>query len=275
MKTSFYRSLMSVCVLSLFMISCSADQDDSGVTNLNLDFEPVYNSSSWSSSSTLSFGTQTIRITQARFYVSNVTLIAEDGTEVAITQDVLSFPARDGDQDVIHQVDEYIGFVRHDQDETTLNIGQVPSGSYSGIRFDLGLRGLTNNVDPTAAPAGHPLEKKADLNNHWSWNSGYIFLRFEGYQDLDNDGVIDESPESRWWLHLGTAPLLPQVTLNESFTLESDKPAELHLLMDYAKLLQAFGGELPNTHTMNNRPQATMAFDAIPGIFEFHGVHAN
>lgn len=57
---------------------------------------------------------------------------------------------------------------------TTL-VGTVPPGSYSGLRFKLGVPFSKNHVDPAGAPA--PLGEPGML---WAWQSGFKFLKTDG-----------------------------------------------------------------------------------------------
>lgn len=275
MSFNSLRNIAIALFISLSFVACTADQDENRTADLTLEIDGMFGSSPLSTSSSIDFNGTAIQVDHARFYVSNVVLLHEDGTEIAITDTPLNLPAKDGDADILHEVTELVGYLRHDQNENKLPLGEVPSGSYTGLRFDLGLRGLTNNVDPTALPAGHPLEKHADANNHWSWNSGYIFLRFEGYQDLNGDGLVENTEEAKWWLHLGTANMLRNIQINDAFTLQGDQESMLQLLFDYKKLLEAYGNNLPKSHTMNNMPQALTGANALQSVVEFQGVHQN
>lgn len=57
--------------------------------------------------------------------------------------------------------------------------GEVPAGSYRGIRFKLGLPFDLNHADASTAPS--PLSLTAMF---WSWRAGYKFLRIDDGRDL-------------------------------------------------------------------------------------------
>jgi uncharacterized repeat protein (TIGR04052 family) len=57
----------------------------------------------------------------------------------------------------------------------TALVGTVPAGSYTGLRFKLGVPYAKNHVDPAGAPA--PLGEPGML---WAWQSGYKFLKTDG-----------------------------------------------------------------------------------------------
>jgi uncharacterized repeat protein (TIGR04052 family) len=127
-----------------------------------------------------------------RFYVSDVRLVAADGSTVPVTLDddgawqakgvaLLSWCA-DGKADV-HDV---VG-------------GTVARGAYRGVRFALGVPDELNHADATVAEA--PLNV---TGMYWSWNAGYKFLRFDMRTSRD-----DGSAASTWLVHLGSTGCTP------------------------------------------------------------------
>lgn len=59
----------------------------------------------------------------------------------------------------------------------------VPVGTYTALHTGLGVPEDVNHTDPALYGAAHPLS----INNgtHWSWNSGYRFVLFEGRYSPD------------------------------------------------------------------------------------------
>jgi len=56
----------------------------------------------------------------------------------------------------------------------------VPAGTYTALRFRVGLDSLLNHSDPASWPPSHPLSLLSSAHMHWNWNSGYIFFKMEG-----------------------------------------------------------------------------------------------
>jgi len=262
-----------VLLISVGFIACSSNENGLGTTNLNFEIEGVFGSIDLSTTTNLDLNGTAIQIKDARFYVSNVVLFYQDGREIAFSESPIFVPAKDGDTNIIYKISEKIGFFRHDKNLNILSLGEVPSGPYTGFRFDIGLRGLTNKVDPNSLPTGHPLEKQTDVDNHWDIETGYIFFRFEGHQDLDADSQVDETEEAHWWLHLGTADMLRTIEITHPFRLDSDSENALRILFDYKELLEAYGENLPKTYTKNNIEQATIGADALQKVVQFNGIH--
>lgn len=115
----------------------------------------------------------TITPSDFRFYVSEVHLIDGAGraVPVALAQDgvwqleniaLLDFengsgPCRNGTAAI----------------NTTVR-GTVPAGTYTGLRFTLGVPFARNHGDPTIAPS--PLNLTAMF---WNWQGGYKFIKFD------------------------------------------------------------------------------------------------
>lgn len=60
----------------------------------------------------------------------------------------------------------------------------VEPGTYDGFRIHLGVPAEFNtNTDPTIWPNDHPLGVNGSAGMFWSWNTGYIFSKFDGKAD--------------------------------------------------------------------------------------------
>jgi hypothetical protein len=84
----------------------------------------------------------------------------------------------------------------------------VPAGTYTALRFKVGLDSLRNHSDPASWPPSHPLSLLNSAHMHWNWNTGYIFFKMEGqYQrpSLPINGGFS--------YHLGGDEMLRSVTL--------------------------------------------------------------
>ncbi|MEO8602607.1 MAG: MbnP family copper-binding protein [bacterium] len=112
-----------------------------------------------------------------RLYVSNLRLVKVTGEEVPITleqdgiwqyQDVAMLDFEDG-----------TGPCANGNSATnTVVKGSVPSGVYTGIKYDLGLPFDLDHGNASTAPS--PLNFSAMF---WSWQSGYKFLRVDTADD--------------------------------------------------------------------------------------------
>ena len=161
------------------------------------------------------------RYSRVSFFVSEVELISETtagelGTDVA-----------------------EIGYVEFGPSgESALDVAGVPRGDYVGLRFNLGLTGEQDALQPQDYAAGHPL---ADASEYWvDWGS-YIFLKLEGRSDTLADGRARF--DQRFVYHVGkAAELTRRIEVRMPITV-SGETAALGVDVDVATLLGLGGAE--------------------------------
>ncbi|MCY3630743.1 MAG: hypothetical protein F4100_10460 [Rhodothermaceae bacterium] len=268
----YLNNLFRVAIIILLMMAgCDSSVMEDGSTDLTLNLNAHVNGKELSTDSGTTFDVNGVAISfaSARMYLSEITLIESEDGPVTIPDAPITVPAKnDDDEDISHTVEEQIILVRQDAGVDSYDLGTWPAGNYKGIRFKVGIDGWTNRIDPSQVPAGHPLAKQTDRNNHWNWNAGYLYLRIDGQVDTDADTVPDED----WAVHLGTQRFLREVTLTRDFTLENDQPATLDISIDYGEFLKNVDLSDPDQrvcHTMNNLPVANAVADQISSAFKF------
>ena len=273
------KTLILLLVALLSLSACDTTEPaEEGNANVTLMIEAAVNGTAFNTDTSTVYTTNNrdIRFTSGRIYVSNVTFIAEDGTEILIEDTPLTLPAQNDQQETVnHTVTERIALLKHEMGMAMSGLGDVPAGRYAGIKFDIGLRGMTNKVDPTSAPADHVLAKQLDQNNHWSWNNGYIFMRIEG--KVDTTAAGNGTATTPWRVHLGMGSFLKNVEINEPFTLEEGDQM-VHLMLNYGKMIEDIDFSDPaqlDCITMNNMPVANKVFADIQDAFTLHGVHSH
>lgn len=108
-----------------------------------------------------------------RFYVHDVRLVAEDGTEIPFDM------ASDGifSDGEVALLDFETGGACDGGNAPTNTVvrGAVAAGPYLGVRFRLGVPLDRNHLDSATAPA--PLNYSS---MYWGWMDGYKFIRVEG-----------------------------------------------------------------------------------------------
>jgi len=115
----------------------------------------------------------TVTPSDLRFFVSNVALLAADGTPtpVVLEQDgVWQYRSL-----ALIDLEDGTGGCRNGNAAMHAEIsGTVARGNYTGLRFTLGVPFELDHIDDSTAPS--PLNMTAML---WSWQNGYKFLRAE------------------------------------------------------------------------------------------------
>lgn len=211
----------------------------------------------------------------AHLYLSEVTLIRADGTtRTFFDENPFTFTAKKtSGESVPHTVREKVFLFQHSYGQTTHALGLVETGEYAGIRFKIGLEGLTNRIVASEVSAAlHPLGARGNFTTHWSTEEGYIFLRMDGRVDTDGDGQLDSS----WAVHLGTDEFVNTLTFENSFTLSTSEVSEIHLKVDYGQLIAGLDYSNPDeriSQATNNLPVARKVDAEIPKAFSFEGVN--
>lgn len=141
----------------------------------------------------LGLSNDTIIPSDLRLYLSNVRLIDDKGREtpVALTQDGI-WQLEDI---VLLDFENKVAPCNLGTVQTNSTVrGTVPPGTYTGIRFSLGVPFRFNHGDASTAPS--PLTLTAMF---WSWQAGYKFLRIDEALDtvrvhLGSTGCVALTP---------------------------------------------------------------------------------
>ncbi len=145
-----------------------------------------------------------VQLKDARFYIHDLALIRDDGTEapVSLTQNAWQYlnvaliDLEDGQGSCIGNKE------RHGQVS-----GQVPAGHYTGLRFSVGVPVSATGPDWTPVALNHsnteamppPLDSQA---MGWNWQAGRKFMKIE----VAPEGGVQRARDTVriWTLHLGS-----------------------------------------------------------------------
>ena len=169
-----------------------------------------------------------------------------------------------------HELGGAVAWMDADKNRTEARLGEVPPGSYTAIRFAVGLDPATNALDPVGIPAGHPLDP--NLNGlHWRWQGSYIFLAFEGYWKRSG-----ESQVSGFAYHLGDDANRVEVVLDANLDVPAGAPVQLRLGFDLAKILQgprpiSLARDGTSTHSQPGDSVAVALVANLPEAFTWKG----
>jgi hypothetical protein len=158
-----------IILSSLFFSSCDPEEKKevetppaSTTPTVNVSFSSKYNDA------ILEIGTvyfdalgHRIRVENFQSYLSNIRLVNDFGEEVVI------------------------------KDIALANLGtgysfsaQIDPGTYTQIKFGIGVpENINKDIDPSTYPNSSPLSIQGAEGMFWTWNTGYIFSKFEGRGD--------------------------------------------------------------------------------------------
>lgn len=201
------KSVLCLAVVGFIFSFSSCKKDDSDANNIpNTDtigelsfnfrqfvgndrivYSQVYNDTSG----------RPFKITNLRYYISNIVLIKANGLELPLSGKVL--------------------LVDNEKEQYTL--GEIPVGDYSGLRFMVGIDSATNHLDPALYDASNPLSYQP-VSMHWGWNFGYIFMKVEG--NVDTDSVPTGNLNGIISYDIGSDPLLRVINFNHIFSVHGN-----------------------------------------------------
>lgn len=207
----------------------------------------------------------TITPTDFRFFVSDVSLLRNDGTSVPVTLD------QDGTWQyrnlALLDFEDGTGPCRNGNAAVNTEIrGSIPKGDYVGVRFTLGVPFDLNHGDPTLAPS--PLNITSMF---WVWKAGYRFLKIEmassGQPDkrlqyAAGNGAVEKERSVGFPVHIGSAGCAsaslttPPTTAckfpnRATVTLDHFNPGHSVVVADLAALLK---GSNVDVNTPNTAP---------------------
>ncbi len=183
-----------------------------------------------------------IQFTRVSFFLSE--LRVSDGSESVEITDVDFINLTESHATATKAADGY----QYVNDEVDLD--QIDE-----ISFNLGLTESQNQTVPADHPAGSPLAKPGE---YWvAWDS-YIFVKIEGWIDLDDDGQV----ETGIALHLGSDQVMRPILV------QTNQPAnDLTLAIDLHQVFQ--GSDIydiaanPQLHSLSQLPAAIELADNL------------
>ncbi|MDX2248561.1 MAG: MbnP family protein [Bacteroidia bacterium] len=147
-------------------------------------------------------------------------------------------------------------------DKSVYEVGEITTGHKHMLMFNVGVDSVANHSDPTTYATDHPLAPK-NPNMHWSWNSGYIFIKIEGLVDTNADGT----PEAQMELHIGTDAKLTPVALTAHKEVATEEET-IHMEVDFAKLFTGIDLTTERiTHTGDDPGLAAKLVANVPSAF--------
>lgn len=172
MKYVFWILLLITCLLSACDNATPNTPEDQEVqpVNVSIRVENRYNDAPFVlGQSYISPEGYSIRPEVFKFYLSNIALKRTDGSLVTLRETALI----------------------NAENATAPFSSSVIGGQYDSLVIHIGIPPERNTgVDPATYANNNPLSVQQAGNMFWNWNSGYIFLMYDGKADLDSDGLL-------------------------------------------------------------------------------------
>lgn len=173
MRKSLLGTLCAGLAMSFTLAACSSDEP--GDQSVAITFRPQVGDAAFSCTATYTdIGTAAsdVQFTDFKLYVSDVRLVTASGAEEPVSL------AQDGewqlDNVALLDFDNGTGNCAGSTETNYQVTGTVPAGSYTGIKFTMGIPFALNHGDVATAAA--PLNS---TDMFWIWNFGYKFLKVD------------------------------------------------------------------------------------------------
>lgn len=227
-KSIIFSTLLALATISV-LISCNRE-DEIGPNDKNsvvLEFDNRVGTQD------LVLNTQTYKnaagedytVTKLNYFISNIKLKKADGTEYNVAG-------------------KYFLIKEQDTKSQTITLSDIPAADYVSVSFLVGVDSLKSISDVAQRTGVLDPASYGDDNMYWSWNSGYIFLKFEGTSPV----VAPNAAGSRiFQIHAGgfggrtavTPNNLRTVKLNASgdaIQVRKNTAPTVHIFTDVAKI---------------------------------------
>ena len=133
------------------------------------------------------------------------------------------------------------------------DIGSITKGEYDEFGFSVGVDSVANHADPASWPSTNALSSNNPDHAHWSWNSGYIFIKVEGL--VDTTANMTGTANAPFIYHIGMDMFRNDLSFQTDKTVDGD--FTMMVMFDFVELFDGIDLRAdPVSHTMNNMPAA-------------------
>jgi hypothetical protein len=146
----------------------------------------------------------TVRVENFKCYIAELTAIKDDGREFELA---------------------VVDLVDFEFQETRTY--ELPQGDYTGFKVSIGVPPeLNKDQDPAQYPTEHPLSLYGAEGMFWSWNTGYIFAKFDGKANFEGE---DSPVLEPYAFHCGEDFLYTTHTFTKNYCVGDEEPVQLEL----------------------------------------------
>jgi hypothetical protein len=190
-----------------------------------VQFDAKVNNSDFVLNQNITIGARTYNFKNLRYWVSNVSLVQSNGTEVTVPnsyfllEETNAVTVQDG------------AYTYPAGKRESVVVKNIPQADYKAIKFSIGVDARHN--DNLSLQAGELSQLSGMTNVSWMWHTSYIFSTLQG---TVSDGVSTKTFKAETGLNAN----YKTITLNfpEAVKINSSKSTNLIFGLDIAKVLQ-------------------------------------
>jgi hypothetical protein len=225
---------LTLSLFVVFLISCKKDTPESKPGSLllhlhtNADVTEVGN---YGDTIVLTGGRH-LTVTTAQLYISNIKMIKPDGSVVDAPPTIVFMK---------QGIEEY-------------EIGDVPSGNYKSVRYDVGLSEATNASTP--ATSDPILYQPSMWFEATAQPDGFVFVNFQG--TIDTTNAANGTELIPFAYKIGTNVHRVTITMpDKNYAVIPDEQTVIHITVDYAKILDGIQLNLNENLDVSSAAQNT------------------
>jgi hypothetical protein len=227
------KYVFMACMAMLTLVSCKKDVNDdsneSELVPLSVEFDNIVGGQNLflNTVTYTNAAGEDFNVSMFQYFISNISLRRADGSEYVVNQDSSYFLIRESDA------------------STRFARVKVPEGDYRQLSFILGVDSLRSTMDITKRTGVLDPSGGMEDGMYWGWNSGYIFVKFEG---ISPSAPVDPSGQRKFRYHIGgfggySAPTInniKKITIDLSASgiarPRAGRNANIHLMVDLLKI---------------------------------------
>lgn len=231
------KKLFVAAFMSILMISCGNEDEQQGNGNLKIVFKANYDGSPLVMYDEYDYDGGTIFLSTSEFYVSNFEL-QSNGSDTGFLSEVVDYLDFTETNDNVANAEAGI----------TVTIEGIPSGTYNGLNFGMGLDESINSTKPEDYASSNVMQE----GDYWPGWTSFIFSKLQGTYN-DNQGVDNLA----FLFHLGRDDIYRTIQMSSEIEIRENETTEYILEIDHKELFTRDGEffsikDSPINHTLDN-----------------------
>jgi len=195
---------------------------------IQLSFRATYNGAPLVLNQEYEYQGSIVRFSKINFYLANLVAANDDGeTELSEIQFINLTQTHNTAPDA--------------ETGTVMSFSNVPVGTYSKLKFGVGVPADLNKTNPSDYSTTHPLGAD-NSGEYWeAWDS-YIFAKIEGQYDVNGNGF--DGDDISFAYHIGgRSDLYKAIELDNNLILRAGEMTDLIFELDVAQLFKQNQGD--------------------------------
>jgi len=258
------KNILAVMATVLLLSSCSSSDDTvAGDGKLDVEFDNVFGGADLilNSQGNITSQGETLKVSDVKYIVSNIVLTKEDGS-------TFTYPKTNG----------YFIVSEANSLSHVLNLQNIPSGNYTGIKFGIGVDEVQYNAGETVQGDFFAAAQNEDMA--WSWSAGYKHILFEG---LFTSATV--TTPTQFMVHTGKSGANynyteVSLTFPDKALVRSNIIPEVHIFTDIAKIIDGTNKIKLTDNNMGGMgamimsgANLTLITENLPAMFRVDHVH--